>query len=603
MSSGQFLTDDWILLNRLREGGSLGVWATQGETLFRPVSSAAMWLIDRLFNGSPRSFHVINSVLVLACSWLVYLIVKRLLESKPETHDAASTVGLLSASFFLVNPTHTEVVNWACCLNLTLSLALGLAGLFVFILWLEKGGHWMFAGGFLLIGSAMLARESSFAFPLIAFAISLFFGSKGWKLALTALSAASLCVAYCALRSNILGPMAMPDAQFSRFEFKNSIVVSLNNSLLPFGRWLDIVEPKLPSLTLLVLLVTPLVVIARRWPRTPGKHDSLLGWLAIGWLLARLANAIWLQVLGNWFDGTLYFVVAGSLILLLNHRDELWRKHDILFVAFLAIMLYTYWHERRVEHWILLIFELVGFAYLSRKEGDRDVPAREMRVLSLGFLAMVSVVLLSAPTLASGMMRWWGIELRYSFEPSVFGAVVAACASAIVVRNGLAIKSIAAAYLALAAFLFVQENRIWRDAYDSALVLAERFQALDQQGVRRVYLMTAPYLSFKNGIEEFPKFLNLKLDAVVAFSDFGHVAQEPHRVEREGEWLRVTGNHSFADGYVMPHFLFKQAGSSERFFDHHKSPGMVRLKDFDPRRDVVATFDGKSLEWIDGRRP
>lgn len=78
------------------------------NNVFRPVSMATFafnWAVGR---AHPWGYHLLNILLHLAVTLLLYLVLRKLLEQLPD----AGTIAFAAALLFAVHPIHTEAVAW-----------------------------------------------------------------------------------------------------------------------------------------------------------------------------------------------------------------------------------------------------------------------------------------------------------------------------------------------------------------------------------------------------------------------------------------------------------------------------------------------------------
>lgn len=114
-----FLSDDYILLRGLRDGGPFGA-LTRGGMFFRPFAALSLWLDLRVFGLHPLGFHVVNVLLHATATMALFCVAQQL-------GSSALSAGI-AAAWFLVSPTHSEPVAWISCRMDLLAAAAGLCG-------------------------------------------------------------------------------------------------------------------------------------------------------------------------------------------------------------------------------------------------------------------------------------------------------------------------------------------------------------------------------------------------------------------------------------------------------------------------------------------
>jgi protein O-mannosyl-transferase len=77
-------------------------------SVFRPVAFATLSLNWALGGAEPSGYHLVNLLLHMGVTWLLYLLLEELLGSLPE----GKTVAFAAALLYAVHPIHTEAVSW-----------------------------------------------------------------------------------------------------------------------------------------------------------------------------------------------------------------------------------------------------------------------------------------------------------------------------------------------------------------------------------------------------------------------------------------------------------------------------------------------------------
>lgn len=187
--SNGFTYDDFIYIrNPSVQADSLTglLEPTKFNNVFRPITFATFALDWRLNGPHPFGYHVVNLLLHAAVTILLYLLVRRLLESA----SYASTVAFVTALLFAVHPIHTEVVA-----SITGRSELLAAG-FLLLAWLLHLEDRLIPAILCLL-LAMMSKESAVVFPALAVVGDLARGKL--KPAVRYLCIASTVAAYLAL--------------------------------------------------------------------------------------------------------------------------------------------------------------------------------------------------------------------------------------------------------------------------------------------------------------------------------------------------------------------------------------------------------------------
>src|SRR5437588_6083524 len=143
------------------------VWASLGPnasgSYYRPLFLLWLSLNRHLFGLTPGWWHLAAIAAHLGCSYLVYLLAKRILG------DEISAA--LSALLFAVMPSHIEAVAWVSGAS---EVLLALTFISSFLLYLDSRKPRRFrvaklSGSLLLYGAALLAKETAIILPILIF--------------------------------------------------------------------------------------------------------------------------------------------------------------------------------------------------------------------------------------------------------------------------------------------------------------------------------------------------------------------------------------------------------------------------------------------------
>lgn len=163
---GEFVHDDLLVLSHsfFSQPGKLFLFFTQPyfedflqSGLYRPVTQIILGL-NFLVGRSPLGFHLVNILLHIFNSFLVYLILKKIIAQNP--------LSLIAALFFLVLPIHVEAVTSIVGRAELLAFLFAISAL---LLWLNS--RYFLSAITLLF--ALLSKESAIAIVPIVFLFSL----------------------------------------------------------------------------------------------------------------------------------------------------------------------------------------------------------------------------------------------------------------------------------------------------------------------------------------------------------------------------------------------------------------------------------------------
>jgi protein O-mannosyl-transferase len=180
--SYRFVYDDnYQIVNNdhLSSWRSLPVYFTQkfwsqipdnDSNLYRPFFLVWLRLNMALFGRNPWAWHVMTVIMHVLVTWLVYLLVRRLLRN-----DSGA---LLAAAIFGLHPIHVEVAAWISAVNESLGMALLLLAFLCYLKQRSRsaGRVWWLALSVTLFAAAVLVKETECVLPLLIVAYELTLG-------------------------------------------------------------------------------------------------------------------------------------------------------------------------------------------------------------------------------------------------------------------------------------------------------------------------------------------------------------------------------------------------------------------------------------------
>jgi tetratricopeptide (TPR) repeat protein len=310
---------------------STNVWAFQATNTnyYRPLMHISFMLSYHLFGLAPWGFHLVNILLHVGVTLMVYLISSRLFQSTDLSAIYFSRLlPFIAAILFASHPIHTEVVTWVGGVtDLTFTLFFLLA-LYLYILSAESSAH---QKGLSLLSVvsfflATLCKEPALTFPLILVAYDYSFGRVASRpLDYIKRYAPYLCVAavYFILRVNALGGLApvKRHGEMSVYEFLINIFplfrMYLGKLLLPthlnayhvFLPISSILEPNgLLSLAIVSVFACTVVLALKK---------SRLAFFALSLVLVPLLPALYIPGAGeNTFAERYLYLPSFGFVLL-----------------------------------------------------------------------------------------------------------------------------------------------------------------------------------------------------------------------------------------------------------------------------------------------
>jgi tetratricopeptide (TPR) repeat protein len=149
------------------------IWFEPGATQqYYPLVHSAFWLEHRLWGQATLGYHLVNVALHACTAWLVFLILRKL----------KVPGAWLAAAVFALHPVQVESVAWITELKNTLSGALGLSAVLVYLGFDESRRRRRYALAMALFVLALLAKTVTAMLPVMVLA-ALWWkrGSLSWR--------------------------------------------------------------------------------------------------------------------------------------------------------------------------------------------------------------------------------------------------------------------------------------------------------------------------------------------------------------------------------------------------------------------------------------
>jgi tetratricopeptide (TPR) repeat protein len=282
---GDFVFDDFSLPTQLASRAEpLATWLSG----VRPVLMFTYWLNDRLWGEDPLSYHVLNFLIHVAATGLVFLTLYRLFELAGWAARTKTVAAILGAAVFLIHPLETESVSYVAGRSESVAALFVLLAYTVFLYRAREAISWKEAVVVLaLFALAVGAKENAVSLAGILALTDLCwptpFSTRGlranWRLYALMAPGAALG-AFAVLRMLATAPTAGFSLRtFTWYQYSfteaRAIFVYLRMSLLPYGQSVD--HDFLPSRTIvdhgaifymaaLGLLVSLAILARRKYP-------------------------------------------------------------------------------------------------------------------------------------------------------------------------------------------------------------------------------------------------------------------------------------------------------------------------------------------------
>ena len=151
----------WSHSRAVREWSGLGAiwsWPTriEGEVHYWPLTYTTFWLEHKIWGLAPAGYHVVNVLLHLLNSLLVWRLLLRL----------AVPGAWLAAAVFAVHPLHVESVAWIIERKDVLSGLFYLAAVLVWLRFLEQPRPWRYGLALLLFAAGLLSKSIVVTLPV-----------------------------------------------------------------------------------------------------------------------------------------------------------------------------------------------------------------------------------------------------------------------------------------------------------------------------------------------------------------------------------------------------------------------------------------------------
>lgn len=291
---------------------------------YRPILDVFYRLQYLLFHLNPSGYHLVNILLHILNSWMVYRIVHKLTAGR-----CGFSLGV--ALLFLLHPVQTEAVACIAGISNLLFAFFGLLSIDLYLASQRKGGGLSAALSLIAFGLALLTKEQAVIVPFLILLISAAFlpGGGTGGTSPRFLRLAGYCAVlggYFLLRKGLFGagaalPVAFDQELFLRIlAIPHTLLMYAGVVLFPsdlhYYRSTDILKPYLGSWAGLIAVVLIIGILIRR---VPPPQKSLLT-AGAGWFLICLLPVLNVIPLINEYsliltaEHFLYLPILGILL-------------------------------------------------------------------------------------------------------------------------------------------------------------------------------------------------------------------------------------------------------------------------------------------------
>ncbi|MEK7536917.1 MAG: tetratricopeptide repeat protein [Patescibacteria group bacterium] len=350
--NGEFVHDDHLILSHSLFGQPSKIFSFFSQPYFEDFYQAGLYRplvqisfgLNFLIGSSPFGFHLVNVLLHIINSFLVYLLLKKLTSN--------SRLSLIASLLFLVLPIHVEAVTAISGRTELLSLFFGILTL---LLWFDSK-YFLSA---IVLFLAFLNKESVIMVLAIIFLFNLYY-HRGWRWPIYYFAA---MIFYFILRIAVLGQYAFksqvefvfnPLAYASFFEriftALKILVLYLQKVFVPYNLSADYSYDQISIVT--NLFSSPLSLLGlvflglmfwEGYKILTRKKSSVLGWLFIFFFLPYLVISNLIFPTGTIMaERLMYFPSLGALMILAVFIEQLFKLSKRLGLAILLILSVVY---------------------------------------------------------------------------------------------------------------------------------------------------------------------------------------------------------------------------------------------------------------------
>ena len=171
------LSDDFVILEAVDQGGAFGMWTDSSRAYLRPFVSLLFWTEYQLWHLEPMGYRVVSFLLHSLCSLLVVMIGIMIMVSYGSGGRRATYLAVFAGLLFLTSANHSEPISWASCQTDLLATSFGLLALWSYIRGRTAGSTHHLVAAVPLFACSLLSKESTVALPLLLVCYEAF----GWR--------------------------------------------------------------------------------------------------------------------------------------------------------------------------------------------------------------------------------------------------------------------------------------------------------------------------------------------------------------------------------------------------------------------------------------
>jgi hypothetical protein len=268
----------------------------------RPVLMFSYWLNGRLWGDAPVSYHVVNFLIHLLNSGLVFLVLSRLLAIAGWQVSRSRVAAAIGTLVFLIHPLQTESVSYIAGRSESLASLFLLLAYAVFLYRRHESISWLEAIAVLLLfGLAVKTKENAVSLAGILLLTDIWWPKpfsldgprKTWKLYLLLLPGVLVAAAVILRALATAGTAGFSAGTFTWYQYAfteaRAIFIYVRLAIVPIGQSLDhdfatshtiFEEGAIVYMALLAGLVAAAVLVRRKFPLAGFGLLMFLIWLA-----------------------------------------------------------------------------------------------------------------------------------------------------------------------------------------------------------------------------------------------------------------------------------------------------------------------------------
>lgn len=160
-----FLSDDFVLIERVAQQGMFYKWGESHGGFLRPVTVLSYLIDYKIWNLNPIGYHLTNIIFHAVAAYALYILSCNLIDKVG--YKNGRILSFLAACLFVALPCHSESVSWIAGRTDVIATAFGFTATAVFFFLLQRESLLASGLALLLFSVALLTKESIIILPFI----------------------------------------------------------------------------------------------------------------------------------------------------------------------------------------------------------------------------------------------------------------------------------------------------------------------------------------------------------------------------------------------------------------------------------------------------